>query len=238
MKFEWIAFDLDGTLIDTYEIDRQALIHSFKKIIGDDPNLTHFESILGRPFDERIAAILLQTRPDFEFQKEMQSTILERIRVAFKEFHDNNIESLVKPYDGVLSLISNLRSKGINLGIISSKRRGMGERELYSLGLLDFFTIRIFLQDVSEPKPSSDPVQRMMKIAGYDFRKFEDRTKFALVGDSIDDIQCAQKAGIYAIYAAWGSRSVKENQKIISQGKPEFVIHRPSQLLSILESNS
>ncbi len=68
------------------------------------------------------------------------------------------INSQVKEYTGVFDMLSELKNRGIKLGIVSSKYKRYVLQELENTNLLSFFDVIVGLDDCTNRKPHPEPL--------------------------------------------------------------------------------
>ena len=109
-------------------------------------------------------------------------------------FHQSTAEPLVA---GMREALTGLRDRGFGLGIATGKsRRGLAT-VLEHHGLGEFF-VTLQTADLCVGKPSPDMVFKALVESGSS----EDDT--VVVGDSPQDIEMAENAGVQAIGVSWG----------------------------------
>ena len=55
-KIRGVLFDLDGTLLDTYELISASFHHCMVDVLGEDRSMDLFDSMLGQPLAVQLAA--------------------------------------------------------------------------------------------------------------------------------------------------------------------------------------
>src|SRR5437667_509263 len=191
-----IIFDLDLTLLDTREIHVQGIVFCFQTCLGITPDLSVFDEASGRPLDELLCRVHTQTT-----SSPLGESELRRLRKEFAVFYKNHIADLVQPFPRIPEVLALLHERPSHLALFSSKRRGIGERELHGTGLHAFFPITVFREDVTLPKPAPEGIFRIMQAASLDLVEAEVKEQIVMVGDAVEDIQCARNAGIRSVLA-------------------------------------
>ena len=197
--YEFILFDLDGTLLDTLD-DLTASVNYALRLFGKkERSKEEVRSFVGngiRLLIER--AIGEKERADFE-----------KIFSTFKTHYAANCAEKTKPYEGVLQMLAALKSQGKRLAVLSNKAdfatkqlcaQYFGELIELSIGERESEGIR--------KKPAPDTVFAVMDTWGAS------KENTVYIGDSEVDIQTAQNAGIDCILVTWGFRDkqfLKEN---------------------------
>jgi len=170
-----IAFDLDGTLIDSkYAIaksfNKTLTNHSFKEMSDQE-----IYSSIGRPIEEIFERVtdnrqkLQEMVEDFRIELgangHERTTIITNVIDALKYFSEMNYK----------------------LAIVSNKPTNLSGKVLDQLGLLHFFDF-IAGPDLADPKPSGE----MLRLCSEYFNS----EIVCMVGDTEDDIRCAGNFGI------------------------------------------
>jgi len=170
-----IAFDLDGTLIESkYAIAKSfnAILtkYSFKETLDQE-----IYSSIGRPIEE----VFERVTDDRQKLQEM----VEDFRI---ELGANGHESTtINP--NVIDALNYLNEMDYRLAIVSNKPTNLSVKVLDQLGLLRFFDF-IAGPDLADPKPSGE----MLRLCSEYFNS----EIVCMVGDTEDDITCAGNFGI------------------------------------------
>jgi pyrophosphatase PpaX len=205
-----VAFDLDGTLVNTAELSRVGFFEAAKEL-GFDPSVycDAYAKTSGLPFEQR----LKQTMP-FILPKK------DELKKAMIISQLNNV-SIVKPYDGVQEMLKEINCK---TAIITSRVWLMANKIIKeSLGIEFDYILTPELTD--KHKPSPEPIFYLANKFGIL------PSEIAIIGDSAYDIECGLKAGSIAIGAGWGFSSKKD----LLDHKPHYIAKSPLEILSILK---
>jgi phosphoglycolate phosphatase len=182
-----IAFDLDGTLIDS----RRDLAESANQLIvelGGEP-LT--EEQIGGMVGE--GAALLVRRALQAAGRVERAQALER----FLEIYDQRLLNHTDTYDGIADVIRHARSKA-RLAVLTNKPTRPTERILVALGLRESF-VEVIGGDGPYPrKPDPAGLKAMMTAADVG------PGQTLLVGDSAIDLQTAQRAAVRCCLVSFG----------------------------------
>ena len=103
-------FDFDGTLVDTTEMIHQSMRHAASTVLGRDdiPRETLLANV-GQPLPRQMELI----------DTEKAELLLE----AYRRHHEENHDALIQEFPGVEESLSRLRSAGIKVAVVTSKRR-------------------------------------------------------------------------------------------------------------------
>lgn len=107
MKFKNFVFDLDGTLIDT-ELSCLKNWQFTLEQIGKKYSLEHLKGIMGLPIPEATKKLDIKIGESFE---------ADWIKNYSRFSKDMNF------FDGIKEMLAGLKEKGINLGIVTSRKR-------------------------------------------------------------------------------------------------------------------
>lgn len=147
MKYKSIIFDVDGTLVDSYELYLNCLKKSLKKYKGLDLEIEDLSFTFGMTNE-----MVLE---HFGIEKEKE------FMMFLQEEYERGIDGL-KLYSGIKKIVTTLYNKGIKLGVVTSRT----DKELYLdpslFPILDMFISRITV-DKEEPKPSKKPVLKCIE---------------------------------------------------------------------------
>ena len=120
------------------------------------------------------------------------------------------------------------KAQGIKLAVVTSKKPPMLRRGLDCLQLTQYFDETIALGDTKESKPHPEPMLAACAKLGLQAEEC------LCVGDSPFDLQSGRSAGAQTVavrYTAFGW------EKLLEEGRPDFVIGRPQELLEIVGKN-
>lgn len=214
MKIQGILFDFDGTLANTIELIIAAFEHTCQTVLGTVPEREKIINTFGLPLPD--AMLALSGRAD----------LVEKMRNVYREYNDSHHDAMIRPIDGVKETLATLKAKGIRLAIVTSKKPRMLHRGMSCLGLAPYIDAVVALGDTKENKPHAEPM-----LAGCTKLGVEPQACLC-VGDSPFDLQSGRSAGAKTVavrytYFAW--------EKILREGRPDFVIERPQDLLELVE---
>lgn len=182
---EGVLFDLDGTLIDTWELYLEAFHRTLEPMVERMPTQEEVEAV--GPFAERHLFRGL-------LGEERAGTAFRRFREHYEELHDEYFEGV---YPGVVESLDALRRRGHRLGVVTGKSRPAWEVTRHRVELGPFQTV-ITEDEVEAPKPSPEGLLRGLAELGTS----PERTLY--VGDAHRDLQAAKAAGIRFVGALWG----------------------------------
>lgn len=206
-----IIFDLDGTLIESYEAiyaGLKACFHYFGKEIFPFRDLKAY-----------LQADLEATLSQF-FSPEEVSRGIPVMRKRYEEVYLNETHFL----DGAKEALSALRSEGTILGIASNKFGRFSRGVLTHLGVSEYFKSVVGAGDVPRNKPFPDMIRTAL-------REMDLPPEDALfVGDTLTDIETGKQAGVDVYALPTGLHSKKE----LSTGKPRRLLKDLQELVRVV----
>jgi AHBA synthesis associated protein len=203
-----VVFDLDGVIVDSFDVMRRAFQTAYAEVMGDGPApFEEYSRHLGRYFPDIMRIMGLP--PEIE-----EPFVRESYRLAGE----------VTVFEGVGPLLAGLRRRGLRLAVATGKSGPRARSLLGVLGIAGYFEHVIGSDEVARPKPAPDIVERALALLGA--RPDE----AVMVGDAVTDLHSARAAGVGAIAALWGE---SDPAPLLAE-RPDAVLHRPADLLGLL----
>lgn len=179
-----VLFDLDGTLIDTWELYNRATDRMLQANGRSDFT------------EEEVSTLRLNTETrllGYFFPPEEVKRAHERFLSYYRKLHARYFEGV---YPGVVNLLQSLRNRSIRTGIVTGKSRSAWEITRQFVGLGDFDTT-VCDDDVNTPKPDCEGLVKAMA----NLRVAPSETIY--VGDSVNDLEAAISGGVRFLAALW-----------------------------------
>jgi len=215
MKYKAVIFDLDGTLLDTLEDLCDSVNNSLRAFGMQERSLDEIRCFVGNGAASLIARSVCEGTGEDIFNG------------CFKYYqadYSKNSTNKTKPYDGILPLLSTLRSDGVKIAVVSNKP----DAAVKSLCERYFGSDIAFAAGESAhvaKKPAPDSVFTAMRALGVE----PDETVY--IGDSEVDVATGKNAGVATIAVDWGFRSRKE----LHDAGAETIASSPCELLEMLK---
>lgn len=147
-----VAFDLDGTLVDSLPLVLQSIAHAIEPFGPPRPTMEIFARLGGPP--ERFLPALLAD------QRHVPAA-LQRM----DDFHRANAH-LIEPFAGVGDLLAHLRARGVTLAIWTGRDRESCEVLLRAHQLDRSFAVVICGDDLPTHKPDPAGLREIMRRIG------------------------------------------------------------------------
>jgi len=210
-----VLFDFDGTLADTNPL----IIRTFEEI---------FATLLPeRAFtqDEILACIgpTLQQTGEKYFPDNPNGFV-----AAYQELNMKYHDEMIEVYPGIDKMLEALAERGLRLAIVSSKKRNAVIRGLTQTGLLHFFDYIVAGDDVTNPKPHSEPIGLVLDHYGLAPRDC------LMVGDNSHDIDGAAAAGVKSIAVGWAYKG----EDYLRQFSPDYLVRGAMEIVEIVDSGT
>ncbi|MGB7606413.1 MAG: pyrophosphatase PpaX [Lutisporaceae bacterium] len=208
MKYKYILFDLDGTLIDT----NQLIINSFKHTYKTHLNKDVEESEIYKYFGEPLITTLRRYSEDNA----------EELYKTYTDFNESKHDSSVALCCNIKECLEALKELGCILAVVTSKRAKMAHRGLELFDIMKFFSVVVTIDDTEHHKPHPEPVLKALEFLGA---KPEEAL---MIGDSIFDIKCAHNADVKAVLVTWGAAANHQDKE-----KPDYVVDDALEIVDI-----
>ena len=176
-----VIFDLDGTLIDSYEAHVESFRRALKRF-----GLTVEDAVIHRRFGKPAKQIIKEILPEAQHRH-----IDEIVRYKRLEFIDTSKDMQV--FDGVETLLKYLKEKGFSICLATSADSPSVMRVVNKFGLESYFDVILSSNDVKEAKPNPEMFIQASK------RLEVDPKNCLVIGDSPFDVIAAKKAGMKII---------------------------------------
>lgn len=195
-KYQYVLFDLDGTLTDSARGIMNAIehaLHTYGITVNDRNTLRPF---LGPPLAESM-------RKYYGFDVEQSLEAVDRFREYYdvKGLFENDV------YEGIPELLDDLKTAGYKLCLATSKPEGTARRILEHFDLARYFEFigGATLDESREKK--GDVIRYVLETCGI---SEEDKNQVIMVGDRSNDVIGAKENGLDCIGALYGYGSREE----------------------------
>jgi phosphoglycolate phosphatase len=208
-----IAFDLDGTLVDTapdlisalnFVLDREGLppvpLASARNMIGAG------------------ARKLIERGLEAE-GRTMTVKEIDAMTAAFIDHYAEHIADASRPFEGLEAVLDDLAANGCILAVCTNKLEWLSKRLLDRLGLTPRFAAICGADTFGVSKPDPAILQQTIVRAGGSL------SSTIMVGDAGTDVGVARRAGVPVIGVSFGYTDVP-----MAELKPDRLIHHMREL--------
>lgn len=192
-----VAFDLDGTLVDTPSAIVETFTAAFASMGIQSQDASAIRATIGLPLEQAFGKLMGVSMDDAAVARGVQ-----QYQVLFKELILPRAEKLLFP--GVADGLATLRGQGFTLAVATSKFYTSADALLTAVGLRDRFAMVVGADQVRWPKPDPEMGQVIMREFGVSAQRA------VMVGDTTHDLLMAKAAGMRSIAVTYGVHSVQE----------------------------
>ena len=214
MGYTALIFDMDGTVLNTLE-DLAGAVNAMRRHEG----LAELSvDQVRRSVGNGVAVLMEKTLPGGRaYPRYAEATAF------YRAYYESHCRIKTAPYPGILSLLDELKRRGIALAVVSNKqdaavkplsRAFFGDRMAVSMGEAPGL----------RRKPYPDMVWAAIEQLG------KGREECIYVGDSEVDVATAKNAGLDCASVTWGFR----DRALLESLHPNFLIDRPEELLKLV----
>lgn len=211
-----VIFDLDGTLLNTLDDLADSTNYALSRFGYPTRTIEEVRQFVGNGVAKLIERAIPEGKNNPNFEKCL---------AIFKENYAQNMYNKTAPYNGIIEMLSNLKSKGIKIAVVSNKF-DLAVKELckkYFEGFIDFAAGENEAQGIKK-KPAPDTVISVLN-------KFNFAPEDAVyVGDSDVDIMTAKNSKMPCISVTWGFR----DEKFLLENGATILINAPSEIYNHL----
>lgn len=211
-----VIFDLDGTLLNTLDDLADSTNYALSKFGYPTRTIEEVRQFVGNGVAKLIERAIPEGKNNPNFEKCL---------AIFKENYAQNMYNKTAPYNGIIEMLSNLKSKGIKIAVVSNKF-DLAVKELckkYFEGFIDFAAGENEAQGIKK-KPAPDTVISVLNEFNF---ASEDAV---YVGDSDVDIMTAKNSKMPCISVTWGFR----DEKFLLENGATILINAPSEIYNHL----
>jgi len=212
-----IIFDLDGTLIDSYDAIGASLNHALTRLGRSPLPADPIRKMVGRGLEVLIARALERegAGPDAE--------VVEAVAL-FREHYDRTCVAATRLLPDVETTLRSLHKRGYRMGVATNKPSYFARRLLDALGVGDLIPAIYGPDLVSHHKPHPEMVHRLLAAMGLT------APETIYVGDMEVDVETARAAGVRVVVMPTGSSTVAA----LHAARPDLVVAGFSALLDLL----
>lgn len=187
-----IAFDLDGTLVDSAPdligtLNRMLAIEGYAPVpVSSARHLVGHgaKALLRHGFAEAGAV----------WDEENDPALFDR----FIDDYVAHIADETRPFDGVIETLDDLSARGAVLCVATNKRTDLSEILIAALDMTRHFAVVAGPDKVSARKPDGAHVTEAVRLAGGD------PARAIMVGDASTDTGTARNAGVPCVVVSFG----------------------------------
>lgn len=187
-----VIFDLDGTLVDSVG-DITASINEVLAAKGLAPfSIETTLKFIGDGADALVERAFCARGITFSSNK------LAKMIASYELIYGARLAISTKVYEGALDIISELRTKGVGIGICTNKTEDKAISVVEALNISGYVDVVVGARRGQPSKPSPIPLLKALQYFGLG------AVDTVMVGDSSVDVECARAAGVAIIGVSFG----------------------------------
>jgi pyrophosphatase PpaX len=179
-----VLFDLDGTLLDSFEFIYGAFEHAFALHGIESFDRTQIAGYMGGPLEQVYA----------EMAPGCDAVALTE---AHRTFQSENIR-LVTLFPHTIEVLEELKKRNMKIAAITTRSLRTSVKSLEAVGIEHYFDLILSAEDVTRHKPHPEPILKALEFLQV---KPEEAI---MVGDTTADIMAGKNAGIKTVAALYG----------------------------------
>ena len=205
-----IAFDLDGTLLDTIH-DLAASVNALLAELGHPALPDHaIRVMIGKGIANlvrRSLALATGVSPDAIEDAELGDAL-----ARYQAHYAARLGHGTLAFPGMREGLERLRAMGIPLAVITNKSTRFVRPHLAHAGIEHFFRVVIGGDDLPTKKPDPGPLEHAAALLGVA------PNRLLMIGDSINDVLAARAAGSPVLVVPYGYNEGKPVQNLDADG--------------------
>ncbi|MCA0892259.1 HAD-IA family hydrolase [Microbulbifer agarilyticus] len=210
-RYEWLLFDLDGTLSDPADGFVNCMNHALVFHDYAPKSVAELTPYIGPPLEHTVSK--LTGSSDSKFVRSM----VDKYRERYGEtgYAENRL------YPGIAETLERLSdSESIRLGVCTSKRADFAKR------ILEQFELHHYFDFVSGGDVGIAKWQQLEKL----LKENTINRKALMIGDRHFDLSAASKNGLPGAGVLWGYGRKEE----LDEHTPRYLFSHPSEILDIM----
>ncbi len=202
-----VAFDLDGTLLDTVR-DLAAAVNLLLADQSLPPlHVDVVRDLIGRGITDLLSRALTRARGAPPRDGEVAALL-----PSYLHSYASELGRQTAVFPGVLNGLRRMRDAGFRLAVVTNKTTRFVRPHLVHAGIADYFGVVIGGDDAVAKKPDAAPLllaARRLNVAP---------ARMLMVGDSVNDVAAARAAGSPVLVVPYGYSEGVPVQKLDSDG--------------------
>lgn len=226
IMFDYILFDLDGTLTDPKEGITKSVQFALNRNGIHEPDLDRLEPFIGPPLKDSFMEF-------YDMSEEEAEEAVAHYRERFQAIglYENKV------YPGMAEMLRHLRAAGKKLAVASSKPQVFVERILKYFKLDSYFDVVVGSElDGRRGRKEEVVEEALRQLEGAEVLAAapeEGRRGWAMVGDRKFDIHGARQFGLTAVAVSYGYAGAGE----LEEAGADYIVSSVPELEALLLGN-
>lgn len=210
MRYDWILFDLDGTLTPSETGIIRSASYALEQMGFPVPSYEEMKRFIGPPL-----LYSFKTFCGMDEEQAQRAVELYRVRYREKGWAENSV------YPGIPALLKALKRAGVKLGVAT------GKPQVFTDQILDLFGLRSYFDAVCGISTTDHNADKQALIRAA---LPKDCRSACMVGDRKFDIEAARALGLDAVGVLYGYGSREE----LEQAGATYIAGTPDDLAALL----
>lgn len=190
MRFKLAVFDMDGTILDTLEDLKDSLNVILTKHGYSTRTLEEVRGFVGNG----ILKLIERAVPE-----ECNEEQIKMVYNDFIPYYREHSADKTRPYEGIVSLLLELKKSGMKLAVVSNKA-DVAVQDLCVQYFDGLFDVAAGEQEGMAKKPAPDMVELVLSTLQVS------KEDAVYIGDSEVDVATAKNSGLHLCAVEWGFR--------------------------------
>lgn len=218
-SIEAVAFDLDGTLIDTVP-DLAAAANMMLALMGGRSlSERQVARLIGDGIDQLVTRVLAVSRDGVE----PDPRLIETAAVSFRDLYRQRLFERSRIYLGVVPTLRALASAGMNVCCITNKESAFARPLIEAAGLRELLSLTLSAESWKDRKPSPTMLLSACSHLGIE------ASRMLYVGDAPSDVIAARAAGCRAVAVNYGYHT----HPVLAAVRPDRIVSRLTELIEV-----
>lgn len=219
-----VIFDLDGTLLNTIADLGAACNYALARCGLPTHAPEEYPRLVGNGINRLIERAMPYEYTSLNEEERTQQVM--RVRKEFVPYYNAHNCDLTYPYEGILGVLETLKERGVLLAVASNKyHEATVQIVRHFFG--NTFDVVLGEREGIPRKPDPQIVRDILQAVGVQESGAKEQTLY--IGDSLVDIETAQRAGVPVAACSWGFASREE----LTAAHPDFIIDRPQEIITL-----
>lgn len=208
-----LAFDLDGTLVDSI-LDLANAANAMREGLGLSPlSQERIEGFVGDGMSTLVHRAICD-----DFEQMAEEAQWQQGFTLFVQHYYAHLADNTRPYAGVIDGLKLLKQQNFPLVLITNKAERFATELLKRLDMADYFCLVLGGDSLPEKKPLPTPLIHACEVLNIT------PAELLMIGDSKNDMLAAKAAGAMAVAVDYGYADIAVlNQDAAT--KPDLIIH-------------
>jgi phosphoglycolate phosphatase len=212
-RYDHVAFDLDGTLVDSRADLAAATNHVLQSFALPAISPRSVYRLVGEGARRLVERALGPER----------TALVDQGVERFLSYYADHLLDQTTLYPGIAAALEALARAGVGLSVLSNKPAGMSRVILDGLGVTSCFVAIVGGDSLPTRKPDPEGLALLARVS----RTPNDR--LLLVGDSYVDVATAANGGVAFCGVAWGL-----DPEALRAARPSRVVESPAELVELV----